>query len=82
MPLVRGGREIGGALVGNVRDTHGLRALFEDQNSAIWAGEALADLLRFCSRRQRDALRGCRTAAAVKGGRASPVPDFLSRRCV
>ena len=52
-PLVRGGREIGGALVGTARDTHGLRALFEDQGSASWAGEALADLLRFSSPRAR-----------------------------
>ncbi len=52
-PLVRGGRETGGAIVGTARDTHGLRALFEDQDSASWAGEALADLLRFSSPRAR-----------------------------
>ena len=52
-PLVRGGREVGGALVGTGRETYGLRALFEDQDSATWAGEALADLIRFSSPRAR-----------------------------
>lgn len=52
-PLVRGEREVGGALVGNTRETYGLRTLFEDQDSAAWAGEALADLLRYSTPRAR-----------------------------
>jgi AraC-like DNA-binding protein len=55
-PLVGEGREVGGALVGRASETYGLRALFEDQDSASWAGEALADLLRFSSARARRAL--------------------------
>lgn len=52
-PLVGAGREVGGALVGDGKQIYGLDALYHDQDSANWAGEALADLLRFAAPRAR-----------------------------
>jgi AraC-like DNA-binding protein len=55
-PLVRDARESGRILIGNGPETYGLRALYEDQESGTWAGEALADLLRFATPRARRAI--------------------------
>ena len=78
-PLVAGARETGGAILGRGDQTYGLCALFEDQTSATWAGEALADLLQFSSARARRTLDE-RIAIAVRqmqqqGDDAIPVAD-------
>lgn len=49
-PLVRGAREIGGALVGERGEVVPLRALYEDRTAPRWAGAALADLSAFSGR--------------------------------
>lgn len=53
VPLLRGGREIGGGLAGEIGEIGPLRELFEDQTSAQWAGQALHDLLAFAAPRAR-----------------------------
>lgn len=50
-PLVRSGREEGGALVGEQGETTLLRTLYEDRGRAEWTGSALGDLLDFGRRR-------------------------------
>ncbi|WP_158807555.1 helix-turn-helix transcriptional regulator [Beijerinckia sp. L45] len=52
-PLVADAEEVGGALVGASGEVAALRALFESSTGAAWAGEALADLLRFATARAR-----------------------------
>ncbi len=50
--LVSGGRESGGGVVGSGCQPL-LREIFEDGESGGWASEALDDLLRFATKRQR-----------------------------
>lgn len=74
-PLVQGAREVGGALLGNGRDTYGLRELFEDQSSGSWAGDALADLLRYSSPKARGGIdaRIARVVRRLQANEDEPV---------
>lgn len=65
VPLVRGARDVGGALIGDGGRLGVMRALFEDQESATWTGAALQDLLDSASRRARHAI-DARIACAVR----------------
>jgi AraC-like DNA-binding protein len=57
-PLVRGGIEENGALVGTAGEIGPLRALYEDRTGADWAEDALDDLLRFATSRSPVATDG------------------------
>lgn len=52
-PLLRGTEEAGGVLFGDTDHIGIARNLFEDQDSGRWAGEALADVLRYGQGRAR-----------------------------
>jgi AraC-like DNA-binding protein len=58
VPLVVGGREHGGALLGEAGARGVMRELYEDQGSALWAEAALRDVLRFAGQRARAAPTG------------------------
>ena len=50
-PLVRSAEEVDGALVGRAGEVSLVRALYEDDQGAQWAGSAMRDLLAFSRRR-------------------------------
>ncbi|MGQ9368234.1 helix-turn-helix domain-containing protein [Azospirillum sp. ST 5-10] len=76
LPLVRGAREVGGALVGDGGEVSLLRTLYEDRSSPGWAGEALRDLVGFAAPRAARSIDGriARVVADLHGDDGAPAP--------
>lgn len=75
-PLVSGGREVGGALVGCTGEVALLRALYEDADRRTYVGAVLNELMSFSKRKASRHIdrRVARAVAAMQTGKAAAMP--------
>lgn len=84
--FLRDTSELNGAVVGAFQDHRSIRALYEDPESARWAGDAVTDLVRFARRRYspvidrriRAALEGMTAGYEAECEGTSPLPPRVS----
>lgn len=65
-PLIRGSREVNGALVGTGGEIAFMRDLYEDRYNPDWSAEALDDLVGFAKRRAKSEVIDPRITQAVE----------------